>query len=108
MSVYRSEKEFLHAFKRFNSLSSKKYAWLTGVSEKEHQCCFGHPIEPESLYFKKPLDLEGEQKIRVCKSCMDTLVFLTVDSDTHAKSVSEQLYKQHNPPVPKLVDMHAH
>jgi hypothetical protein len=108
MSVYRSEKEFLHAFKRFNSLSSKKYAWLTGVSEKEHQCAFGHPIEPESLYFKKPLDLEGERKIRVCKSCMDTLVFLAVDSDTHAKSLSEQLYKQHNPPVPKLVDMHSH
>ncbi|MBL0176250.1 MAG: hypothetical protein IPP94_13440 [Ignavibacteria bacterium] len=108
MSEYRSEKDFLQSLKRFNSLSSKKYAWHTGVSEKEHECMFGHAIPAESLYFKKPLDMDGEQKIRVCKTCMEKLVFVTVDSDTHARSVTDLLYKQHNPPIPKLVDMSTH
>ncbi len=108
MSVYRSEKDFLQSLKRFNALSSKKYAWHTGVSEKEHTCAFGHVIAPETLYFKKPLDMEGEKKIRVCKTCMKKMVYFTVDADSHAREVTEHLYRKHNPPVSKLADMSQH
>jgi hypothetical protein len=97
MSMYRTEKDFLRSLKRFNALSSKKYEWHTGVSSKQHRCEFGHTIEPESLYFKKPLDMDGESKMRVCSTCMQVLVFLTVDIDVHSKEVSEQLYRKRNP-----------
>ena len=102
MAVYRNENDFLQSFKRFNALSSKKYEWHTGMSEKEHSCEFGHPIPPESLYFKKPLDLEGERKIRVCKDCMEKLVFMTVDCDLHARQLSDQIYHQHSQKKSKL------
>lgn len=108
MALYRSEKEFLQSFRRFNALSSHKHSWHTGVSEKTHACEFGHDIQPEELYFKKPLDLEGEQKLRVCKNCMEKLVYVTVDSDTHARGLSEQLYRQANPPTQKVLDMMLH
>ena len=108
MAVYRSEKDFLHSLKRFNALSSRKYEWHTGISEKKHTCAFGHEIPAESLYFKKPLDLEGEQKIRVCQPCMEQLVFVTVDSDSHAKAVTDQIFRKDNPPIPKVVDMLSH
>ncbi len=108
MSVYRSEKDFLHSLKRFDALSSRKLAWHTGISEKTHTCAFGHEIPAESLYFKKLLDSEGEQKIRVCKPCMEQLVFVTVDCDMHAKEVTEHLFRKNNPPVPKVVDMLTH
>lgn len=101
MAGYRSEKEFLNSLKRFNTLSSRKYEWHTGKSEKEHKCEFGHTIPPEHLYFKKPLDIEGEQKLRVCAACMEMLVFLTVDSDIDSKKFIEHLYKQKNPPRQK-------
>jgi hypothetical protein len=102
MSHYRTEKDFLQSLKRFNALSSQKYGWHTGMSEKEHQCEFGHSIPPDQLYFKKPLDLEGEKKIRVCRGCMEKLVFVTVDCDIHSKEIAEQLYRQHNPPRRKI------
>jgi hypothetical protein len=106
MAAYRSEKDFLQSLKRFNALSSPKYGWHTGISEKEHECAFGHTISPNNLYFKKPLDMEGEQKIRVCKDCMETLVFVTVDSDSHAKEVCEHLYRKLNPPRKKITRLH--
>ena len=102
MAVYKSEKEFLHSLKRYNAISSRKYEWYTGISEKQHQCEFGHTIPPEDLYFKKPLDMDGEQKIRVCKSCMQKLVFMTVDSDLHSRELTEQLFQNQNPRVGKI------
>jgi hypothetical protein len=101
MAVYKSEKEFLHSLKRYNAISSRKYEWHTGLSEKEHQCEFGHTIPPEDLYFKKPLDMDGEQKIRVCKSCMQKLVFMTVDSDLHSRELTEHLYLEQHPRLRK-------
>jgi hypothetical protein len=108
MSRYRTQKEFLQAFKRFNSLASKKFGWHTGVSAKEHTCEFGHPIPPESLYFKKLLDSDGEQKLRVCPNCMEQMVFLTVDVDATAREVTDQIYHQTNPRTPKVKDMLTH
>ena len=103
MEAYRTEKDFLKSLRRFNALSSSKYEWHTGKSEKEHTCEFGHAIPPEHLYFKKPLDMEGEQKFRVCPACMETLVFLTVDCDSHSKKLIEHLYREKNPPRAKTV-----
>jgi hypothetical protein len=108
MATYRSEKEFLHSLKRFNALSSQKYEWYTGMSEKQHTCEFGHEIPPHNLYFKKPLDLEGEQKLRICKHCMEKLVFVTVDSDLHAREVTEHLYRQEHPPRRKSKHIRTH
>ena len=108
MSFYRSEKDFLQSLRRFDALSSPKYSWHTGHSEKEHSCEFGHPIPPEELYFKKPLDLEGERKLRVCKSCMEKLVYVTVDSDLHAREVTHRLFHQTHPPRRKVHDMMEH
>lgn len=102
MIPYRSEKEFLKALKRFNTLSAQKYGWYTGTSDKEHTCEFGHTIPPNDLYFKKPLDLDGEQKIRVCKPCMEKLVFMAVDSDTHAREITDGLFRRYNPPQKKI------
>ena len=101
MAVYQSEKEFLRSLKRFNALSSKQYEWHTGVSEKEHLCMFGHTIPSEQLYFKKPLDMDGERKVRVCSACMEKLVFVTVDSDRHSRQLSENLYRERYPAQPK-------
>jgi len=103
MEVYRSEKEFLRSLKRFNALSSRKYEWHTGVSEKEHRCEFGHVIPPNNLYFKKPLDIDGEQKKRLCAECMKTYVHLTVDLDPHSRNVFERLYKDRHPVTPKIL-----
>lgn len=103
MMEYRSEKEFLRSLKRFNALSSKQYEWHTGYSEKEHECMFGHVIPSEQLYFKKPLDMEGERKVRVCMECMEKLVFLTIDSDRHSKQLSEQLFRERYPTPKKIV-----
>jgi hypothetical protein len=102
MVPYRSEKDFLQALKRFNTLSAQKYGWHTGMSENEHECEFGHAIPPDTLYFKKPLDLDGERKIRVCKACMEKLVFMIVDSDTHAKEITDELFRLHHPPQKKI------
>lgn len=102
MSLYQSEKEFLRSLKRFNALSSQKYEWHTGISSKEHTCEFGHSIPPDSLYFKKPLDMDGEKKMRVCDACMKVLVHLTVDIDVHSKEVSERLYRDRHPVRGKL------
>jgi hypothetical protein len=103
MTAYRSEKEFLRSLKRFNALSSKQYEWHTGYSEREHECLFGHTIPPEQLYFKKPLDMEGERKVRVCRDCMEKLVFLTIDSDRHSKQLSEHLYRERHPAQNKIL-----
>lgn len=108
MSLYRTEKEFLQSLKRFNALSSQKYEWYTGMSEKQHRCEFGHDIPSHHLYFKKPLDLDGEQKLRICTSCMEKLVFVTVDSDFHAREVTEQLYRKEHPPVRKAKHPRMH
>ena len=108
MARYSTQKDFLHAFKRFNALSSKKSEWHTGRSSKTHTCEFGHTIEPESLYFKKPLDEDGEQKLRVCKDCMDTLVFLAVDADLHSRELTDRIYHEAHPRTPKVKDMMAH
>ena len=102
MAVYHSEKDFLRSLKRFNALSSHKYEWHTGVSSKEHQCEFGHVIPPDSLYFKKPLDMDGEKKMRVCGDCMKTMVHLTIDVDLHSKELSERLYRDRHPVVGKI------
>jgi hypothetical protein len=102
MAVYQSEKEFLRSLKRFNALSSQQYEWLTGMSEKEHHCLFGHTIPSEQLYFKKPLDMEGERKVRICRECMERLVFVTIDSDRHSRQISEHLYRERHP-VPKKI-----
>lgn len=107
MAVYHSEKDFLRSLKRFNALSSHKYEWHTGVSEKLHQCAFGHEIPPDTLYFKKPLDMDGETKVRVCANCMKTLVHLTVDLDVHSKQVSERLYRDRHPAQPKILKISA-
>jgi hypothetical protein len=106
MSIYRSEKDFLHSLKRFNALSSQKYEWYTGKSEKHHTCEFGHEIPPHHLYFKKPLDLEGEKKLRICPECMEKIVFISVDSDLHAREVTDQLYRQEHPPRRKVKHPH--
>ncbi len=103
MAVYHSEKDFLRSLKRFNALSSHQYEWHTGFSEKEHECAFGHTIPAEVLYFKKPLDMDGERKVRVCKDCMEKLVFITIDSDRHSKQVSEQLYREKHPAQKKIM-----
>jgi hypothetical protein len=108
MNPYRSEKDFLHSLRRFNALSSTKYGWHSGVSEEDHLCAFGHAIPAEQLYFKKPLDSEGENLIHVCRSCMEKLVYVTVDCDHHAREVSEHLYRQRHPPRTKVVDMMHH
>jgi hypothetical protein len=105
MATYLNENVFLRSFKRFNSLFSQKYEWQTGISEKEHMCEFGHPIQPETLYFKKLMDPEGEKKIRVCTECMHKLVFVTVDSDLHAKQVTGQIYMQRKPQTTKIEKM---
>ncbi len=102
MASYRSEKEFLHSLKRLNSMYSTHLHWQTGKSEKAHHCEFGHDIQPEELYFKKLLDSEGEQKLRLCKSCMEKFTYMTVDCDLHSKEHAEQVFRQKNPPVPKL------
>ena len=101
MAAYSSEKDFLKSLTRFNTLSSRKHEWHTGKSAKEHHCEFGHPIPPEHLYFKKPLDVDGEQKLRVCASCMEMLVYLTVDSDIDSKKLIERIYHEKNPPRQK-------
>jgi hypothetical protein len=101
MAVYRTEKDFLKSLQRFNALSSRRYEWHTGKSEKEHTCEFGHTIPPEHLYFKKPLDIDGEQKLRICSTCMETLVYLTVDCDMHSKKLIDRLYLEKNPPLKK-------
>ena len=103
MAVYKSEKEFLRSLKRFNALSSQQYEWHTGVSEKEHECTFGHAIPSETLYFKKPLDMEGERKVRVCKQCMEKLLFITIDSDRHSKQISDRLYHERHPAQKKIL-----
>ena len=108
MSLYRSEKDFLHSLKRFNSLSSHKYGWHTGTSEDDHQCEFGHLIPADHLFFKKPLDSEGEHILRVCPSCMEKLVYVTIDSDHHARELTDQLYRQQHPPRAKVIDMMKH
>ncbi len=102
MAGYQSEKEFLRSLQRFNALSSHKYEWHTGVSSKEHHCEFGHVIQPDSLYFKKPLDMEGETKMRVCSECMKIMVHLTIDIDLHSKEISEQLFRDRHPVQGKL------
>jgi hypothetical protein len=106
--MYHNEKDFLKSLKRFNALSSQKYAWYTGMSEKQHVCEFGHDIPPHQLYFKKPLDLEGEQKLRICKHCMEKLVYVTIDSDLHAREITDQLYRQEHPPRPKAKPIRTH
>jgi hypothetical protein len=103
MAVYQSEKDFLRSLKRFNALSSHQYEWHTGASEKEHECMFGHVIPSEQLYFKKPLDMEGERKFRVCQNCMEKLVYVTVDSDRHSKNLSENLYRERHPAQRKIL-----
>ncbi len=108
MARYSTQKEFLHAFKRFNALSSKKSEWHTGRSSKTHTCEFGHTIEPDTLYFKKPLDNDGEQKLRICAECMDTLVYMTVDADLHSRELAERIYLEAHPRTPKVKDMLAH
>ena len=105
MTAYLNENVFLRSFKRFNSLFSQKYEWHTGMSEKEHTCEFGHSITPETLYFKKLMDEEGERKLRICKDCMQKLVFVTVDSDLHTKQVTGQIYMQRKSYTPKLEKM---
>lgn len=102
MAAYHSEKEFLRSLKRFNALSSQQYEWHTGVSEKDHECAYGHPIPSETLYFKKFLDMEGERKVRVCKKCMEQMVFITIDSDRHSKQLSDRLYRERHP-MPKKI-----
>ena len=101
MAVYRTEKDFLKSLQRFNALSSRQYEWITGKSEREHACEFGHVIPPEHLYFKKPLDMDGEQKFRVCSPCMEMLVYLTVDCDLHSRKMIDQLYLEKFPPQKK-------
>jgi len=108
MAVYRSEKDFLQSLKRFNAISSQRYGWHSCISEKKHVCEFGHDIPPENVYFKKPLDMDGDQKLRVCKPCMETIVYVTVDSDPHAKETTDILYKQKNPARTKVADMMEH
>jgi hypothetical protein len=103
MAVYHSEKEFLRSLKRFNALSSQQYEWHTGISEKDHECAFGHHIPAEDLYFKKPLDMEGERKVRVCRDCMEKLVFITIDSDRHSKQLSERLFRERHPAQKKIL-----
>ena len=103
MAVYQSEKEFLRSFKRFNALSSQQYEWHTGISEKEHECMFGHVIPSEQLHFKKPLDMDGERKFRVCQTCMEKLVYVTIDSDRHSKNISEHLYRERHPAQKKIL-----
>lgn len=102
MALYRTEKEFLHSLKRLNSMCSTHLHWQTGKSEREHNCEFGHTIEPEELYFKKLLDTEGEQKLRLCKPCMEKFTYMSVDCDLHSKEHAEQVYRLKNPPVPKI------
>jgi hypothetical protein len=106
MALYRSEHDFLHSLKLFNTLSSAKYHWHSGKSSKEHNCEFGHVIPPEHLYFKKPLDSEGENKIRVCKECMEKLIHLTVDCDAQSKEFFESIFL-HNNPKPKTITRKA-
>lgn len=105
MADYLNENVFLRSFKRFNSLFSQKYEWHTGISGKEHTCEFGHSIAPESLYFKKFMDPDGEKKLRICKDCMQKLVFVTVDSDLHTKQVTGQIYMQRKPQTTKIQQM---
>jgi hypothetical protein len=68
-------------------------------------CEFGHPITAETLYFKKLMDPDGEKKIRVCKECMQKLVFMTVDSDLHTKQVTGHIYMQRKPVTTKIEKM---
>lgn len=97
MAFYRSEKGFMSAFRRFNALFAHQFEWQTGKSSKEHRCEFGHAIPSDTLYFKKLLDSEGEQKLRVCRDCMDTLVHITVDSDPHVRTVTATIENERTP-----------
>ncbi|MAT38250.1 MAG: hypothetical protein CL946_01460 [Ectothiorhodospiraceae bacterium] len=102
MPIYQSEKDFLRAFNRYNSISSDKYSWHTSVSENDQDCAFGYTIPAGELYFKKYLDTDGEQAIRVSRDCMERMVYLTVDSDIDARETSEQLYIMRHPKKTKL------
>ncbi len=94
MAIYPNEKDFLHSFERFNVLSSPKHDWHTSISENEHRCEFGCPIPEEETFFKKILDKEGEHTVKVCWHCMERVVYLTVDSDLHAKQLTTHLKHQ--------------
>jgi hypothetical protein len=107
MAFYRSEKGFMSSFKRFNALFARQFEWQTGKSSKEHRCEFGHGIPPDTLYFKKLLDSEGEQKLRICRECMETLVHITVDSDPHVRTVTATIEIERTP-VRRKTEPHIH
>lgn len=102
MAIYHSEKEFLHSFERYNALSSPKLNWHTSLSENVHRCEFGCTIPSEEQFFKKPLDAEGEHTIKVCYPCMEHMVYLTVDTDLHAKEITTHLKIQQHARERKL------
>ena len=91
MTFYTTDNEFLRSFTRYNALSSPRYAWHTTVTEKETSCEFGCDIPAEQLYFKKPLDAYGERAVHLCWDCMKKVVYLTIDTDKHAKDLTSHL-----------------
>ena len=102
MAVYQTETDFLQSLKRFNALFSRKYEWQSGISEQEHSCEYGHTIPAETLYFKKYLDAEGSRKLRVCKDCMEKMVYIIVDSDSHTRHVTRNIYRERIPKQKKI------